>query len=401
MTKLIKLIDEQKICGMVFGNADIDLPKNRLNPCCLYKDFSGKVSDGVTNVWFNEHYKNLRQQWIDNKLPTGCTLCKETNTDPNIFSLKNQKNKLFKDNFDFTYNTDVESPRLPSVFNIHTTNTCNLACRMCNPVDSSLLDSIVRKNDILRDYFYVPDYKNKVNVESLRGSFKNAEFVSFLGGEPMLQEANIEEIIKMIQEESTNLKLINITTNMTILNHELLKKLSDLDKTVMLSISIDGPKKIHDYIRYKGKWDTIIENIKFVSSNYPNFKLAINTTVSVLTVGYITDLLDELGNLQNQGIKIIKIMPFPVVKTYLHCDILPKSVKETYLQKINTYENVFNIRGSDSLLRASTDLLNGSNNHSPDIHRSIDDFVRFINEFDRIAGTKTTDVYPEFKSFMN
>jgi sulfatase maturation enzyme AslB (radical SAM superfamily) len=384
---------------MVFSNADIDLPKNRLSPCCLYKDSPIKVSDGVSTGWFSEHYQKLRQDWINNVSRDNCSYCKETEEDPNNSSLKNQKNKFFSEVFNFLDNTDVETPQLPSVFNIHTTRTCNLACRMCNPVDSSLLSSIVQRSDILKKYYYVPDYKNTVDVESLRGSFKNAELVTFLGGEPMLQDANIEQILKIIREESSILKNVNITTNMTIINHSLLNLLSNLNVRVTLSVSVDGPKAIQEYIRYKFQWDTMIENLKTISNNYPNIRIVINTTISLLSVGYITELLDVLQSLRNDGVNISFMIPFPVVKKYIHCAILPESIKEMYIEKIKTYNNSSKISGSDTLLKTAIDLLNSPITKNSD-ECYISDFIEFINEFDKIAGTKTTDVYPEFLQFM-
>jgi sulfatase maturation enzyme AslB (radical SAM superfamily) len=200
----------------------------------------------------------------------------------------------------------------------------------------------------------------------------------------------------MIKQESTRLKGVNFSTNLTNINDELFLELNELDAIVVFSISIDGPPHIHDYIRYHCEWDTMMRNLGYIIKNYPRIKFATNTTVSIFNVGYVTDTLDTIDRLRQEfNIPIRSLMTSPVVdKTFLHPSLLPQEIKNQYLEKINSYTKTLNVKDSDYLIPTAIEMLNGS------VNDSLDRFIGYVTEFDRIADTKTTDVFPEFRLFM-
>jgi sulfatase maturation enzyme AslB (radical SAM superfamily) len=254
---------------------------------------------------------------------------------------------------------------------------------------------MVRKHDTLKKYLYLQPHQKKINVDVLKGSFKNAEFVTFAGGEPVIDDDTIL-VIKMMKNESSKLKLINFSTNLTNVNDELFKELHSIDAKVLFSLSIDGPPHIHNYIRYHCEWDTMMKNLEYMIKTYPKFDYSVNTTVSSLNVGYVTDTLDTIESIKKRfGIHLYTFMTSPVVdKPFLHPSLLPEEVKAEYIKKINNYVKTLDTPNSDMLIPTAIEMLNGK------VDSSLDTFVGYINEFDRIAGTKATDVYPEFKSFM-
>lgn len=391
MAKIIRLVEEHQMCSLPWVHAEIDLQNNSIKPCCKYLENLGNVSEGFTNVWMNQHTQQLRQDWISNITPTACSSCVVSD---DAFSYKKWKNQLYTDNFDFLSTTESDAASTPSVFHFSLSNTCNLACRMCDSTNSSKLAQMARKHTSLQKYLAVIPPTKAINPETLRGSFKNAELITFAGGEPLIDDDTIT-VIKMIKEESTNLKLVNFSTNLTIINDALLSELNSMKGTVSLSISIDGPVHIHEYIRYHCSWNKMMDNLAYIRKNYPRIVFAVNSTISVLNVGYVTEFLELLDKIQDAGVVITGLMTSPVLnKKFLHPGILPQEIKDMYIDKIKSYQGSASIRNSNFLLPTAIELL------SKDVVGEIDGFVDYITEFDKVAGTSVVDVYPEFQSIF-
>ena len=109
--------------------------------------------------------------------------------------------------------------------------------------------------------------------------------IGLYGGESLLHFDSVRECVKYVQEEYTGRKLhFTITTNGTILTDEIIQF---LDKhQVNLSISLDGPKEVHDSNRVfengEGSFDVIMNNVRYVKENYPEFfkRIYFMTTVA-------------------------------------------------------------------------------------------------------------------------
>lgn len=385
MKYLRHLVIDQDMCSLPWLHAEINLQNNLVQPCCKFKGSLGNVHDNFTDTWYNKEFTQLRKDMVSNNHIDACSAC---HVPKDVFSYKKWKNKLYT----HMMSVDVDSPILPKVFHFGLKNTCNLACRMCNPGLSSKLDQLTKKSNILQKYFPIQVTDNKFNIENLRGSFSNAEHVTFAGGEPTIDDDCLA-LIKIIKQESTKLRSVNFSTNMTRLNHELLQELSDLPGKVMLSVSIDGPPKIHEYIRYKCNWNEIIDNLMCIRKQYPKILLSINTTVSVLNVGYVVESLDLFHNLEDMlEIKMHHLMISPVIdKEFLHPSILPDSTKALYLEKLSNYTGKCTIPESGNLIPTAIKMLS----ESP--RSSMDNFKEYISEFDKIAGTDYKLLYPEFK----
>ncbi len=392
MTKIIKLVEEKQMCSLPWVHVEVNLQEDSVRPCCKYIGNTGKVSDGFTNTWMNEENKNLRQNWIDGVPVSKCSPCA---VNKESFSYKKWKNEKYSQKFDFLNVIDVEQPITPSVFNFTLSNTCNLGCRMCDPRNSSVLAQISRRNPNIQKYLgLLPEQKKSVDVEALIGSFENTEFIIFGGGEPLIDEDTIK-VIKLIKSESSKLKLVNFSTNLTVINDDLLYELNGIQADVLLSISIDGPERIHEYIRHRCSWNIMTNNISYIKEKYPNIKFSVNTTLSALNIGYVTETLKTLYDLQQKhDISFKSLLVSPVLnKKYLHPGVLPEKVKKLYLDKIKSDQSIYSFPDSHSLLPTAIELL------SKDYEGDRAAFIDYINQFDVIANTSVTETYPEFKSF--
>ena len=380
------LVSSSNVCSLPWIHTEIDLQSHTIKPCCKYNVIAGHISETFPIVWFDK-LADLRKKFINNDPIPECSACEVPD---NAFSYKKWKNKIY-DNAGFL-NTNENNIELPKIFHITLKNTCNLACRMCYPNNSTKLDKLIKKSEILMK-LYSPADTPRISIESLKGSFVNARHITIVGGEPLIDKDCIK-LIEMVKCESPNLRSVTFSSNFVKLNYSLLEQLSNLDAKIQFNISLDGTKSIHEYIRYGCNWENIIKNIIFVKANYPKIKFAINSTISALNVGYVVEMLTTFHELEIElGVKFTGHMSSPVLDpAYLHPGILPDNIKQLYLEKLKSVDvSKFTIPESANMIPTAISLLNTESDKLPL-------FKVFIDEFDKIAGTNLRLTYPEFNN---
>lgn len=168
------------------------------------------------------------------------------------------------------------------------TEHCNLSCQYCPwehlrtgdrhrmPVQTALASI-----DFLREHSQAVD-----------GSL----FVSFYGGEPLLEFDLIRECVDYAEAQLGDRCLFSVTTNGTLVDEERAEFLAEHEfKTI---VSIDGPKRFHDRHRIdrhgKGSFDRATRGLQTLLHVYGELyekKLKINT---VVTPPYDYDAVGEL-----------------------------------------------------------------------------------------------------------
>lgn len=131
----------------------------------------------------------------------------------------------------------------------HITHKCNLRCIHCYQEDY--------KNDLnfneIKKIFY--DYLSFIKVNNFKGH------INITGGEPFLHP-DFFNVIKLFEDNDIT---FGILTNGTLLNEDIVKRLSKFKKLSFVQISLDGPKKIHDEIRGKGNFKKAINGIRLLN----------------------------------------------------------------------------------------------------------------------------------------
>lgn len=108
--------------------------------------------------------------------------------------------------------------------------------------------------------------------------------LAFYGGEPLLAFDLIREIIVYAEDSFVGKDLsFSMTTNATLLDEEKLELL--MAHHVMLMISLDGPKEIHDQNRHfangQGTFDKVIEKLLMIHDKYPEYLRSISISMVI------------------------------------------------------------------------------------------------------------------------
>ena len=171
---------------------------------------------------------------------------------------------------------------------------CNLDCRYCT-IDKSKkkVISIDKAKKAIDLYF---SYYN----EKYPGKEKK---IYFFGGEPFLHRKLLFNLTDYAKQKEKNPKF-KITTNLTILNNEIIKYIKE--NNIELSISLDGNKETTNKNRIfpnKNKsFDIITKNLKTLNENniFPEISMVYDPE---------TDLLENLKFLLSLKIRSISFKP--------------------------------------------------------------------------------------------
>lgn len=126
--------------------------------------------------------------------------------------------------------------------------------------------------------------------------------ITFFGGEPLMNLPLIQQTVgysREVEGKTGKRFSYTTTTNGTIMNPALLRFLEE--NRFSVTVSIDGPKEVHDAIRPfvggKGSYDLIRKNVDFLLRNYRVAPIGARVTVTrkCLEINRILDHLLEMG----------------------------------------------------------------------------------------------------------
>ena len=387
MTKLSTLIQNPLFCSVPWIHTNIDVPNNVVKSCPRGQFEMGKFSDSVPVVWANEKYSKLRQDFMNNIQSDNCISCAvggDTRT------VRGEKNRSFFGRR--MLNQLSEDIVQPKSVEVNLSNLSNVAPRYSYANESNILNDFISRSETLANYLTTTN-TNLVTVNSLRGAFTNAELVTIWGGEPFMFPGIVDLIDLILEESDGNLKQIVFITSMNYKNQELLDKLESLlnKVSVVMNVYIDGPKEIYEYIRQGASFDTMCQNLKDIAAKYRHFKFNVSFGISMLNVGYITDLLETLNLIQrSSSVRFIEAIFFVDNSKFLHPQNLPYSVKQEYLNKILSYDFSMSIIPETRIVLT---MIKHMLTSAP--KNSMADFYEYIEAFDAVAGTDYKIIYPE------
>jgi uncharacterized protein len=162
---------------------------------------------------------------------------------------------------------------------LQVTQQCNLRCDYC-----VYSDNYKNRNHTNKKMTY-EDAKRNIDFLMSHSRDQSVVFIGFYGGEPLLNFDLIKKSILYAKERYSG-KLINfnLTTNGTLINDEIINFFQEHD--VMILISLDGPKEIHDKHRKfhnskSSTFDRVMQNFEHIRENYPDFvkNIAFNTVL--------------------------------------------------------------------------------------------------------------------------
>ena len=278
----------ESICVTPWINLEIR-QQGDLSPCCVYKvdNYPNVKNVSVKDI----DYTDLRQQLLDGEQPIGCSRC-WNNEKNNVKSKRLRDAYVYRDKiFNIDYN-DTKTNKLVSL-DIKTGQTCNLSCRICNPLYSSKWASEFSQNKESYPQFSSlkltknewTDVNGSQTWKDLEEITSDLSYITFSGGEPLLDKTHYSMLQYFINKQRSSNISLHYNTNATIFASNLIP-LWNCFKRVELSFSIDNTEKKFEYERYGVSWKTVVDTIekyKELTETVLNFNVfSTITTLNIL-----------------------------------------------------------------------------------------------------------------------
>lgn len=339
--------------------------------------------------WASQTRQEIRDSLNNGIRHANCQDCWDQE-DAGASSVRIQANEKFKDVAIYQ-----EQPR---VFMLKPGNACNLACRHCNPYNSTRwykddhkLNSTVSFIDYIKKYNPIRDSYDKDSNIWVTLNQWNQHIVHYdlYGAEPLL----IDPLLNLLRSGNTE-QSIHVNTNGTIWQDDFNDVFGKF-KHVTLGISIDAIEEQFEYMRYPAKWDHVLDNLlkyKKLTELFPSINLSVCITVSALNVYYLPEYIQFFYNLN-----IVVGINFVHRPDHLNMRILPKSVKQKVIDRLHSAAAKDVDRGKIAIDRVINFL-------SLDYEQSdslFDQLQTVTNGYDNIRQENYAEIFKEFYEVLN
>ena len=280
---------------------------------------------------------------------------------------------------------DAKQIKDPVVYDIRPSNKCNIMCRMCDDKHSHLIEDEYKKigwQTTTDEWKFQPFPYEKINYDTV-------ERIYWAGGEPTVMPEFYSFLRDCIKKNQVNFDL-NIGTNGQKISDRLWDLLKEFPR-VTFNISIDGYKKVNDYIRWLSDFDSIrancfkIKEAGHILSFQTVFSMWNATRIHEIFEFYDRDfpgcntLVQPAGNLNNH------MGPWhnPLRKQVLESIYRSKQTKVCYNNGRNT-EHLL-----DEMINFYTNY-----DYDPIIFSK---FLKYNDTLDRVRNSRLGDYIPELE----
>jgi MoaA/NifB/PqqE/SkfB family radical SAM enzyme len=381
-------------------------PDGSLRPCCVSDDKVTKDDgslynlgvDKLEDIYNSTFYKNLRQDMLDGKLISGCETC-YSNEKYGRESRRLINNSLFA-NSEYTETTaEVKIQYL----DMRLGNQCNLKCRMCSPMNSSMIEEELKQNpDPVLDRFYL---KSEISVENwfetetfdnnINPHLGNIVTLYMTGGEPTLIKKNYDIMQRLIDVGQHEKLTLIINTNMTNANPRFYALLKQFKK-VIIQMSIDAVDDLAYYIRYPTDFKVVDKIIHDLLSLGDNITLRATPVIQTLNLNKLVDLFEYFENINRKYKRlVVDIRPgFVFMPEYNDIIHLPKEYKINCFRKIYVWM-MQNCKYQSLQFKNTINALKGKCYEDNLDTDKIKDFLAFNTTLDNIRNMKLQDYNKE------
>jgi len=341
-----------------------------------------------------------------------CSLCWK-NEDKGTLSLRQRLNSALTANANSSTHTwlhsyfnkkkDFMSDKI-LITDIKIGNTCNYACVMCVPDDSSLIYNRWKKD---KNTFFIKEkldkdpvyfdriksygYKNILYRNYINDLFQNKDlkYLKFTGGEPLLDKNLLDKLYQIPVDRKSKI-ILYFTTNGSQDMCAVREYLRDFKK-VIFTVSIEGVGTVQEYARYGSDWNTVSKNIINFKKKYPS-DISVAYCIQTTTVLGFFDLCNwtKENDIPLTLMTVEEPEWLSLVSLPIHCrEKLRKFVKHTKINIVqDTHVDGDTISGEDII------------SYIDALKFDIENYKRFIKyiewyERNNNNGLKLIDMFPE------
>lgn len=380
-------------------------------------------SKSIEKVWNCDFYKNLRMDLIANKPQSMCEVCYYHDR-MGVKSKRVLGLELFYDKYiEIVRQAARDHGRVsssPKWWELRFSSKCNLACRMCNPKNSSRFSSELSSNSGDLPSFVREQMAGAVLSHSQFGNLSDSEefmaqllervsecdYLEIHGGEPFIDKQLWSFLDQVSRTRHARRIKIYSHCNLTSVTDQQIEILNSFAGG-RANVSIDAYKEENEFIRWNSNWQTTLDNLPKFGRLHQGYAVCIGTSVSAYQSCTIDKLLVWIDQfLQAHRAMKVDWLVWPVVKPeMLQVDIVPRELRMKTVERLRAfaaqcfactdYAYAEGIRlGVDTCVA----LLSNENTASAS---QIAKFIEYTQALDRIRKQDSFEVFPHLRAIID
>jgi hypothetical protein len=353
-------------------------------PCSYFQGprFAQSTQFDLQEAW-NHPQRKIYKISAETDAPVhGCEVCYNSEK----AGLPSRRQGTFHLYESFLNNSTLDDSQGPIAIDYSVGNLCNLKCIICSPENSTswISDHVKLYNETNQNR-----YKKYNQLEIVDPSLlKNLKYIHFHGGgEPLIGDHHKNLLLQIKQTKGLVDVRVSYNTNATF---KVSKEVLDLwaeCQLVELYFSIDDIGDRFEYQRTNASWQQVSETLEWFRANMPvNHLFYISCTYSYLNILY----LDKILEWKNQHFSKNRLddptqIIFEKVERKCTIDAISPKVFNILQQKFSGIEE----------LTAISNRFNVIENYVPT------EFIKYLEDLDKIRNTNWRKILPELASALN
>jgi MoaA/NifB/PqqE/SkfB family radical SAM enzyme len=413
---MVGLPQSKSFCVLPWIHINLN-PDGRRTLCCQSHqeifDQQGQPLNAQTHslaeLWNSSGMKDIRRRMAAGEQLSHCNACFHEEGFGRV-SYRNRSNEDWFGRPDgpmlermIDESVDGSAPLDPMFFDLRLGNLCNLKCTACKPLYSSQIE----RDPIHSRWVVDAPYTRLGSQSGAQGEWFDAdhllgEMVSMsgnlvrivlAGGEPTINKTQIAFLRNLCaMGRAADIDLI-VVTNLSNVRQDVYDLFAQF-KSLSVTLSVDGAHETYEYVRYPGKWASIVKNVARLREVRPGVRIEIAFVLQAVNALNIVDVFDwadsediPIGILIGRGLD-----------DYNDFRIMPHAVRNELRAR---FERYFARTGNRAMASARQEVESilaemDATDFSDEVRRQrIIGFMQFINDMDASRGLSFRAIAPE------
>lgn len=337
----------------------------------------------------------LKKELLANERPDSCKICWHAE-DHGMASLRNLYMFHFE-GIDRAQYTETSSHDL-EYLELRIDNLCNFACRICDQDSSTLIAAELERHPNLKPYLGIrTDQTIAINKQITETNWQQVidrlgkvKALQLTGGEPMLIKKFYDLMDLLIDNKIADNMLLMITTNCSVVNPQILQRLSQFKKVVIIA-SIDAVGSVAEYQRYGTDWEVVTKNVLTFLS-LPNCDFTINGTLTAYSVLDFANLCRYIADISDLCDHVAVTFNLVSARDHMHPTVLAGELRERAVAQLHQGRDIIRSRTGKA---AFGDQIDGmiDTMMTEDNTDKFDRFVQYTRDYDKVRGESFEQIF--------
>jgi hypothetical protein len=373
--------------------------------------------DNLMTHWNSDEMRTIRKKMLCNESVPECRVCQDQESRGLVTMRQMYVEHHLEDvreRVEMARWNDGRVDLPPAHWDLHVGNTCNLACRICSPHNSSRMENELNRSPhpltgelaLMADKFRT----EKATFGSGEEYFKDlildhAEHVRELkvqGGEPTAVPAYWEMMESLVENgHAKNIRLMVFTNLMHLTDRHI--EMMNAFRNGLIFCSIDAHGAEGEFLRHPSKFDTIEKNMARLNGLHSEWRISMKSAISHYNCLSYMRLLRWANDFFRANVPRAELTAHDVaVPEHLRPDLVPRAMRLEAREKLAEFRRTFWLYNESPSLRANRagldeydKILSMPEIPAGPLRARLSKTAReSIDGFDKLRNQKTGELFP-------